>query len=123
MTAPFAFPLAKATSPPRQNRKYKGVKSRSCLSKTNGVLFSYHSLSVCRIDCVGEGDFFTVGGGHADDVLVSEFVGTKNQVVDALEALLDVWLNSERVLGLRQNLQQFVVGEEKEPWEEQSLLL
>ena len=92
------------------------------MSKTKG-LFSYHSLGVCRIDCVGEGDFFTVGGGHADDVLVSEFVGTKDQVVDALEALLDVWLNSERVLGLRQNLQQFVVGEEKEPWEEQSLLL
>ena len=93
------------------------------MSKTKGEVFSYHSLGVCGIDCVGEGDFFTVGGGHADDVLVSEFVGTKNQVVDAFKALLDVWLNSERVLGLGQNLQKFVVGEEKEPWEEQPLFL
>ena len=40
-----------------------------------------------------------------------------------LEALLQVRLHSERVLGLRENLQHLIIGQEEEPGEEQPLLL
>ena len=50
-----------------------------------------------------------LGRYHADNfALVGEL-----QLADALEALLEVGLDTERVLGLGQNLQQLVVRQEE----------
>jgi len=51
-----------------------------------------------------------LGRHHADDVLL----GSEVELRDALEALLQVRLHAQRVLRLRQDLQQLVVRQEKE---------
>ena len=57
-----------------------------------------------------EGYSLVLGRHHADDVLL----GSEVELRDALEALLQVRLHAQRVLRLRQDLQQLVVRQEKE---------
>ena len=47
----------------------------------------------------------------------------EDEVVDPLEALLDMRLDAKRIFGLGQNLQQLVVGQKEKAGEEQALLL
>ena len=44
-------------------------------------------------------------------------LGGEGQLCDALKALLEVGLDAQGVLGLRQDLQQLVVRQEEEPLE------
>ena len=53
------------------------------------------------------------GRDHARDLL---FLG-ELESCDPLKALLEMWLYPGRVLGLRQDLQQLVIGQEEEPME------
>ena len=62
-------------------------------------------------DGTRELDHFALGRFHSGDDLLRR----EGQLSDALEALLQMWLDTERVLGLGQDLQKFVVGEEEEP--------
>lgn len=68
-------------------------------------------LGIGRVDVLGEGHPLLLGADHAGDGHVLGEV----QLGDALEALLEVGLHAQRVLGLRQDLQQLVVGQEEEP--------
>lgn len=68
-------------------------------------------LSLGGIDVFYEGhDLFLRADHPRDRHFLSEL-----QFGDALEALLEVGLDTEWVFGLRQDLQQLVVGQEKEP--------
>ena len=62
---------------------------------------------------------FFLDGLHVSD---DEFLGER-QLVDAFKAFLQVWLNAGRVLGLRQDLEHFVIREEEESGEEEPLFL
>ena len=77
------------------------------------------NLGFCGEDLVVEGDDLLLGGNHAEDFLVFG----KLELGDAFEALLQVRLHSRRVFRLGENLEEFVVGEEEETREVQSLLL
>lgn len=53
----------------------------------------------------------TFDGGHASDFAII----SKDELLDCLKALLDKGLHIARLLGLCQNLQQLVIGQEEEP--------
>lgn len=68
-------------------------------------------LSVSGIDVFDEGHGLFLRADHpCDRHILGEL-----QFGDALKALLEVGLDTEWVFGLRQDLQQLVVGQEKEP--------
>lgn len=74
-------------------------------------LCSVAYLSLSRIDFFYEGHRLFLRADHpCDRHILSEL-----QFGDALKALLEVGLDTEWVFGLRQDLQQLVVGQEKEP--------
>lgn len=50
-----------------------------------------------------------LGGGHADDLAGFLHIRELNPV-DVVEALSEMGLHCMRISGLRQNLQQFVIG-------------
>eukprot|EP00964_Phaeocystis_antarctica_P055483 scaffold32640_cov63-Phaeocystis_antarctica.AAC.1 len=79
----------------------------------------HHAVGERGVDGHLEGHRLLLDGDHALDDLVLVEV----ERVDALEALLQVRLHAQRVLGLREDLQQLVVGEEEEPREREPLLL
>lgn len=72
---------------------------------------SVPNLGLCRVDVLREGHPLILGADHASD---GHFLG-EVQLGDALEALLEVGLHTQRVFGLRQDLQQLVIGQEEEP--------
>lgn len=68
-------------------------------------------LRLSGIDLFYEGHRLFLRADHpCDRHILSEL-----QFGDALKALLEVGLDTEWVFGLRQDLQQLVVGQEKEP--------
>ena len=66
----------------------------------------YFALGRC--DFLAEENEFVVGGNHALDF---QLVGER-QAADAVETLAQVGLDPLRFFSFRQNLQQFVVGQE-----------
>ena len=66
--------------------------------------------SLTRRDGLVELDLLHLAAVHADDVQLA----VELEVIDALEALLEMRLDARRILGLRQNLQHLVVRQEKE---------
>eukprot|EP00967_Tisochrysis_lutea_P005316 scaffold6363_cov25-Tisochrysis_lutea.AAC.2 len=78
-----------------------------------------HAIGRMRVDRRNEGDHLTLDGAHGADDLVL----VKLERVDALEALLEVWLHAQGVLGLGQDLKQLVVGQEEETREGKPLCL
>ena len=68
--------------------------------------FGRHNLDVEWHDLL-------LGRDHAGDLLLLGELESR----DPLEALLEMWLYTRRVLRLRQDLQQLIVGQEEEPME------
>ena len=96
--------------------------------------FLDHATCFARVDRGFELHHFFLHGDHRGDfALLVEL-----QTIDAFEALLQMRLNTKRVLGFGQNLEQFFVGQKEEsnrrrtmrsrlclrdlPWKEQTLL-
>lgn len=53
----------------------------------------------------------TLNRNHASDLAII----SKHKLLDGLETLLDEGLHIARLLCLRQDLQQLIIGQEKEP--------
>eukprot|EP00955_Chlamydomonas_euryale_P047125 353590-Chlamydomonas_euryale.AAC.20 len=68
-------------------------------------------VGICRLDLGLERDQLALHALHAGDLAA---LALKTQLVDALKALFKVRLHARWVLGLRQNLQHLVVGQEEE---------
>lgn len=75
-------------------------------------------LGICRVDVLGEGHPLLLRADHAGDGHVLGEV----ELGDALKALLEVGLHAQWILGLRQDLQQLIVGQEEEPKEKATVL-
>lgn len=78
----------------------------------------HHAPRLIRVDLLLELHHLVLRRDHGRNL--SLLVELK--LADSLKALLEVWLHSGRVLCLRQDLQQLVVGQEEEPGEEETLL-
>ena len=68
-------------------------------------------LGFGRVNLVGKRHCLFLSRDHAHNLLLFGEL----QFADALKTLLQMGLHTERVLGLRQDLQQLVIGQEEEP--------
>ena len=79
------------------------------------VIQTHMSTYLCfgRVDLVHERDSLLLCRDHAHNLLLL----SELQLADALKTLLQMWLYTQWVFGLRQNLQQLIIGQEEEPGE------
>ena len=77
----------------------------------------YSAIGIVGLDLGLVRDDLALNGDHASDVIV----GLKPELVDALKALLEVRLDASWVLGLGEDLEHLIVGEEKEAREGDTL--
>jgi len=73
-------------------------------------MFLFH-LGFSGADSLVKRNHLVLGGDHADNVLVI----SELQLSNAFKALLEMRLDTHRILCFRQNLQQFIVGQEEKP--------
>lgn len=91
------------------NQSARCLCSLGCEERTSTGKGSYFGLG--WVDFLLEGNGFFLRADHAHNLQVVREL----QPGDALEALLQVRLHAEGVLGLRQDLQQLIVRQEEEP--------